>query len=301
MTVYGWDLSNHDWERHPVSLADAKKAGISLVTHKATEGDWYKDPYFKEFRNQLQKVDFPVEGSYHVLNHGINVAKQTDYWIDYVNATIPNWAKRECWIWQIDAEALDGYAAPTKTEIVACGNYLVKKLKILPSQVIVYGPKWAYEDRLTGIPFELWASSYVGGSGGFKNLYPGDAAFQWDRYSGKVPRILQYSSSAVIGAQHTCDANAIRVKDAAALQHLFKPTPKPAAEFDLLEWIMALPGAPKGLTYKQFIDDIADGVLKKDAIPVPEMHQKGNPNWQVKSILQYLFADVVAIKKKLDA
>jgi hypothetical protein len=50
----------------------------------------------------------------------------------------------------------------------------------------------------------------VAGSGGFKGLYPGDSSSRWNAYSGQVPEILQYSSSATIGGQTTCDANAYR-------------------------------------------------------------------------------------------
>lgn len=234
MTVYGWDLSNHDWERalqarRRVDLTNARRAGISFVTHKATEGDWYRDPYFgygtKEcpdaFAKQLAHVEFPVEGSYHVLNHGINVARQTDYWIDYVHDAFPSWAQRQCWVWQIDAEPLDGYKAPTKAEIVACGQRIEARLKVPAAQILVYGPKWVYGNSLKGLPYRLWASNYVSPSKAFESLYPGDKAAQWAVYSGQVPLVLQYSSKAKIGAQATCDANAIRVADEDALLELF--------------------------------------------------------------------------------
>jgi hypothetical protein len=233
MTVYGWDLSNHDWVRHPVNLTDARKAGISFVTHKATEGDWYEDPYLAAFAAQLKRVAFPVEGTYHVLNHGINVAKQTDAWIDYVTSTL-DWRKRACWIWQIDAEPLDGYAAPTKAEIAASAERLTSKLRIPAARVIVYGPRWVYEDRLTGLPYKLWASNYADRDHTFKALYPGDSASHWGAYSGQIPAVLQYTSGATIGAQPTCDANAVRVTDEAALQALFgHTTPAPMKEFTL--------------------------------------------------------------------
>ncbi|HEY3718363.1 MAG TPA: GH25 family lysozyme [Jatrophihabitantaceae bacterium] len=76
---------------------------------------------------------------------------------------------------------------------------------------------------LAGLRYQLlWASSYVGGSGDFKTLYPGDGASQWGAYDGITPTILQYTSSATIAGQHTCDANAIRVNSVADLQALFE-------------------------------------------------------------------------------
>lgn len=276
MTAYGWDLSNHDWDRHPVSLADARRAGISLVTHKATEGNWYRDPYFDDFARQLAHVDFPVAGSYHVLNHGINVNAQTDYWIDYVTEKFPGWRKHPCWIWQIDAEPLDGYAAPTKAEIIACGKRLTAKLGVSGDQIVVYGPRWVYEDRLKGIPYRLWASSYVHGAGRFAGLYPGDGSSVWGAYSGQTPLILQFSSSATIGAQRTCDANAIRVPNEAALQALFvpsrgvsaastseKPHPRPAQEDDMPKILLVDQKDAKkaGVRWPGYFEFRADGQL----------------------------------------
>jgi hypothetical protein len=59
----------------------------------------------------------------------------------------------------------------------------------------------------------------------FKRAYPGDASSFWQPYSGQTPLVLQYSSTTTIGAQHTCDANAIRVANEVALQALFGVKP----------------------------------------------------------------------------
>lgn len=235
MTVYGWDLSNHDWGRRSVNLSEARTAGISFVTHKATEGNWYRDPYFDDFARQLAKVGriirsrrYPVAGSYHVLNHGIDVAAQTDYWVQTVSDAY-GWRAHPCWLWQIDAEPLDGYKAPTKAEILACGRRLEQRYGIPADRIVVYGPRWVYGDALTGIPYRLWASNYVNRGRAFRALYPGDHAPQWAAYSGQTPLILQYTSGATIGQQPTCDANAVRVGSETALAALFTPPAKPPA------------------------------------------------------------------------
>jgi hypothetical protein len=78
---------------------------------------------------------------------------------------------------------------------------------------IVYAPKWVYGDSLTGLGYPLWASSYVNGSGTGASLYAkagGDSSSRWNAYSGRIPAILQFSSSATIAGQTTCDANAFR-------------------------------------------------------------------------------------------
>ena len=290
MTVYGWDISNHDWGRHPVSLANAKTAGISLVTHKATEGNWYRDPYLPSFAKQLASTAFPVAGTYHVLNHGIDVNTQTDYWMAYVDSAAGLWSKHPCWIWQIDAEPLDGYEAPTKAEIVACGKRLESK-GVPASKILVYGPKWVYGDGLKGIPYRLWASSYVSGSGTFKNLYPKVTAAQWATYSGQAPVILQYSSSSTIGAQPTCDANAIQVANAAALQRLFTgtSTDQEVDMADLTAAQLAQIQAACVAAVKAELPAIAKAVLTTDNIvPAPPGASdiKTNPYWSAASHLK---------------
>jgi hypothetical protein len=75
---------------------------------------------------------------------------------------------------------------------------------------IVYAPKWVYGNALAGLDYPLWASSYVTGSGTASGLYPGDTSSKWSAYSGQVPLILQFTSSATIAGQTTSDANAYR-------------------------------------------------------------------------------------------
>lgn len=239
MTRYGWDISNHDWDRHAVSLADAKKAGVSLVTHKITEGTSYVDPDFARFARQLKQTPFPVEGSYHVLHKG-NIAAQVDYWLAALEEKFPGWRGRECWIWQIDAERWpDGN--PTPAEVEQAGARVVTKTKCDPAQVVVYGPGWVYGDTLKRLPYHLWQSNYGANPvGGFRKVYPGDDSVGWAAYSGQVPTILQYGSRTRIGQQPTCDANAIRVATDDALQALFLPTREvdmpTAAEFAKEVW-----------------------------------------------------------------
>jgi hypothetical protein len=75
---------------------------------------------------------------------------------------------------------------------------------------IVYAPEWVYGDTLDGLRYPLWASRYVTGAGPASKLYPGDSSPRWAAYSGQTPAILQFTSSATIVGQTTCDANAYR-------------------------------------------------------------------------------------------
>lgn len=224
MTRYGWDASNHDWPRGPMDLALAKQQGISLFTHKSSEGSTYTDPNFDEAMTRAQAAGFPVVGAYHVLWPN-NPAAQADFWISVVNQYAPWWRQHPCWIWQIDAELFqefNPFRQPTVSEINQCGDRIVAQTGVKPSQVVVYAPEWLYGSGLSGLKYRcLWASNYTSGSGGFKTLYPGDTSTRWHAYSGITPTILQYTSTATIAGQSPADANAIRVNSDAELQALF--------------------------------------------------------------------------------
>jgi len=209
-----------------MDLARARREGIALFTHKASEGTSFTDPYVDDAMTRGRAV-FPVLGTYHVL-WPQNTAAQTDHWIDVVTGSAPWWRDHPCFVWQIDAELFQNftpYRPPTVAEINACGDRLVARLGINPERVIVYAPKWLYQDGLRGLKYQLWASAYVTGSGGFKALYPGDGNNRWGAYSGITPAILQFTSSATIAGQSPTDANAIKVGSDAALQALFRGTP----------------------------------------------------------------------------
>src|SRR6266498_4670246 len=224
MTRYGWDASNHDWPRGPMDLARARSEGIALFTHKSSEGSTFVDSYFDNAMAKAKPVNFPVLGPYHVLWPN-NPASQADFWFNTVNRIAPWWKDHPCWIWQIDAELFQEfqpYRKPTVTEINACGDRIKARSGCHSSQIVVYAPEWLYGDALGGLKYRnLWASRYVGGSGGFKNLYPGDGATLWRAYSGITPVVGQYASTATIGGQSPADANGIRVTSDAALQALF--------------------------------------------------------------------------------
>lgn len=227
MTRYGWDASNHDWGRGPMNLALAKQQGISLFTHKASEGSTFTDPNFAQAMGRAQPVNFPVLGTYHVLWPN-NPLAQADFWISRVNTYAPWWRNHPCFIWQIDAELFQNfnpYRQPTVAEINACGDRVVNGTGIKPSQVVVYAPEWLYSGTLTGLRYRcLWASSYAPGTGSFQSLYTaagGDGSSRWHAYSGITPTILQYTSTATIAGQSPADANAIRVSSDAALQGIF--------------------------------------------------------------------------------
>lgn len=204
MTIYGWDMSHYD----APSIGTALAEGVVFITHKAggDANDAELDDWWSRVRGL--PVDQVLLGAYWVLYPG-RPAERADAFIARLDAVCPGWRDRP-FILQVDCERWGNNPAtvPNRAEIRAfCDRLVARMPKLLP---IVYAPKWVYGDTLTGLGYPLWASSYVNGAGGFRALYPGDESVRWGAYSGQTPAVLQYSSSATIGGQTTCDANAYR-------------------------------------------------------------------------------------------
>lgn len=203
MTIFGWDMSHYD----APSIGNAIAEGISFVTHK-DGGDapddeiaaWWSG--VKPHRGQL------LLGAYWILLPG-NPVGRADAFLARLDSQCPGWRDGP-FILQADCEKWnnDPSTVPNLHEIQAfCDRLVAKMPKLTP---IVYAPYWVYTNKLRGLTYPLWASDYVGGSGSFISLYPGDVSARWAAYSGQTPAILQYTSSAVIGGQTTSDANAFR-------------------------------------------------------------------------------------------
>lgn len=203
MVTYGWDLSHYDSpdSRHAVV------EGFQFFTHKAGGdspdaeiGRWWD--LMKPLRGQA------LLGAYWVL-YPRDAARRADSFIARLDATCDGWRDGP-FILQVDCEIWGGDlgSKPGRSDIRAFCDRLTDRMpKLRP---IVYAPKWAYGDSLTGLGYPLWASSYVTGTGSASSLYPGDTSARWNSYSGQVPAVLQFSSSATIAGQSTCDANAYR-------------------------------------------------------------------------------------------
>jgi hypothetical protein len=72
------------------------------------------------------------------------------------------------------------------------------------------------------------------------------------------PGLITHQAGGAAWGGHSCPGT-VRAAQRSKIIALAKPAaPAPT---DLLEWIMTLPGAPKGLTYKQFLADQAQAVF----------------------------------------
>jgi len=204
MTIFGWDMSHYDAPGIGKAVAD----GIAFITHKA--GGDKNDPEIGAWWAGVRRLD-PAKvllGAYWVLYPG-NPAGRADEFLARLDAQCPGWHDRP-FLLQADCEKWNGDpdTVPGRSDIRAfCTRLTARMPRLRP---IVYAPKWVYGDTLTGLPYPLWASSYVSGPGGFRALYPGDGSSRWAAYSGQTPAILQYTSSATIAGQTTSDANAYR-------------------------------------------------------------------------------------------
>jgi lysozyme len=253
MTIFGADMSHYD---SPPAGSRLVAEGFSFITHKAggdandTElGAWWNG--VKGSRGQL------LPGAYWVLYPG-SPTSRADMFLSRLDDQCPGWRDGP-FILQIDAEIWGGDSA-TKPSVAECNTFAdrlrAKAPKLMP---IGYLPDWVYGDSVSAFRYPLWASSYVSGSGAASDLYPGDNSSHWASYGGRTPDVLQFSSSATIVGQTTCDANAYR-GTLAELTNLLAPG-----------WEIDMPFTA---------DDLAtmmntDGVL---ASPAGSVNSDGTPN-----------------------
>lgn len=205
MTIFGWDASDFDWDRGPMDLKAARAAGIDFFTHKATEGTGTRHKHYGEALGRARDAGVPFLGAYHVVRTKPPVEQQVDFCLAYVNEKTPWWRDHPGWFFQCDLEHW-----PTDKVAPAVGVAWCEQIEARTGRrALLYAPHWAYGDSLGGRA-PLWASHYVNGSGEYRALYPAETFKGWRAYSGRTPAILQYTSSATIGRQPGCDANAYR-------------------------------------------------------------------------------------------
>jgi hypothetical protein len=209
MTIsWGWDKSHYDASG---GNAKAVSEGFSFITHKIG-GDANDAEYATWWADQRKIArDVCLPGAYWILRPDTSgsASSKADAFLARLDAVGDGWRDGP-FILQIDCEQWNGDSGtvPSRSYIQAhCDRLVARAPKLIP---IVYAPKWTYGNTLAGLSYPLWASAYVGGSGAASALYPGDTSSKWVSYSGQVPEILQFSSSAVIAGQTTCDANAYR-------------------------------------------------------------------------------------------
>jgi hypothetical protein len=209
---WGWDVSSYDHARGPVSVGLAVSQGIALMTHKATEGTSYRDPYWAATYQQMKSSRLEAYGPYHVLYPAsmASITAQVTFLVGVLDATAPGWRTDPRFIVQIDAERFSYMAsAPSVSE---CNQFRAGMAAARGGgDCVGYLPRWLYGDAAGAYLGPLWSSAYVDGTGGPASIYPGDSGVGWTPYGSKAPLIWQFTSSATIAGQGPSDANAIRI------------------------------------------------------------------------------------------
>jgi hypothetical protein len=209
---WGWDVSSYDHARGPVSVDLAVRQGITLMTHKATEGTSYRDPYWAPTYQRMRASQLAAYGPYHVLYPAamVSVTAQVNFLVGVLDSSAPGWRTDPRFVVQLDAERFDYMSGPPSVE--ECNQF--RSLLIHArggGDVIGYLPRWLYGDAAGAYGGPLWSSAYVSGAGSPAAIYPGDSGTGWQPYGGKAPLIWQFSSTATIAGQQPCDANAVRI------------------------------------------------------------------------------------------
>lgn len=210
MTIFGWDASDYDWSpaRGPMDLGAARAAGLDFFTHKSTEGTSVAHARYGEALTRARDAGVPVLGSYHVVRTG-NLAAELAWHLSVLDARTPWWRSWPDWLCQIDLEKWS-----YDPVVASLGTDFAQMLGVASGRTpVVYASRGQYGNTLGGSA-PLWNANYPSGaSDTFRALYArvgGDGGAGWSFYSGRTPVIWQYSASAIIGSQHTCDANAYR-------------------------------------------------------------------------------------------
>jgi GH25 family lysozyme M1 (1,4-beta-N-acetylmuramidase) len=208
MTLFGWDASHYDGVPDGARVVSE---GFSFMTHKA--GGDKNDPelasWWNAVKGQRGKL---LLGAYWVLYPGSPTAR-ADAFLDRLDSQCPGWRDGP-FILQLDCEIWNGdmTTRPGKADVkAACDRLKAKAPKLTP---IVYASAGQYDNSLAGLGYPLWNARYpVSGTGAASVIYEragGDSGKGWTAYGGQTPAIWQFTSSATIAGQTTCDANAFR-------------------------------------------------------------------------------------------
>jgi len=208
MTLFLGDFSHYD-DVFTLEIAKRIKAdGITVVTHKVSEGMGGLDDEADEAFTYSRQAGFEFIGAYAVPRSGDGRA-QARVAIARCDVIAPWWRSFPGWIWQVDLERWPYDAVPAVD-----GREMADEFATTGKKVVVYASKGQYGDQLTGWPYPLWNARYPSSrQAPYRSLYPGDAETSssgWQRYSGKMPDFWQYASTATIGGLTTCDVSAYR-------------------------------------------------------------------------------------------
>lgn len=210
MTLYLTDMSHYD--AAPADLGARLVAeGFSAATHKAggDKADVELGAWWNAVKGQRGRL---LLGAYWVLYPGTPATRAEEF-LARLDSQCPGWRDGP-FLLQVDCEIWNGDPGtkPGKADIKAfCDRLRQRVPKLMP---LVYASAGQYGNGLSGLGYPLWSARYptkmTGSASAIYQHVGGDSGPGWDAYSGQTPAIWQFTSSATIAGQTTCDANAFR-------------------------------------------------------------------------------------------
>jgi lysozyme len=202
-----------------------KWAGVDQSTgfgfEKVTEGHTYVNPYWAAAKTALAaraKASGFVPGAYLFLRAG-DGAGQAEWFAK-------NAGNLDGFAIAVDIEeerdsAGHVISAPSHADGVNC---VTRLRQLYPHHPVGgYIPHWYWGSQDTTFADWLWASNYITGTGGPRDLYAKVPASYWDGYGGRDVSLLQFTSKAtVLGVSGVVDCSAFR-GHAADLRKLVLP------------------------------------------------------------------------------
>lgn len=201
-TLWGIDVSNHQKE---FNFAAAKKEDFAFATHKITEGDFYKDPYWPRALDQMREHFPGVFGGYHFWRKNSHPERQADLLLAHIgDPSVPI---------QLDFE---DNSVPRNSVTRGDLDAILKAISDRGMRVFSnYIPRWYWEGwcnsfNLAGTPV-VWNSDYGANRSGYaSNIYPGNHDKGWADFGGHPVSILQFSEKGWVAGRNNIDVNAFR-------------------------------------------------------------------------------------------
>jgi hypothetical protein len=196
MTLYGFDISNNNGAN--LSIAEIKSEGFAWCEAKVSQGNYFSDPEWQQYRDQANACGLPIIG-YHYADASCSPASQAARFQNNEGGDFV----------MIDFEQNSGDI----TDYWA----LAQAFNAIGITVSVsYIPQWYWQQigspDLSRVP-GLAASAYPISSAGYASvLYQeggGDSGEGWTPYGHGNPAIWQFSDCALIDGS-TLDADAFR-------------------------------------------------------------------------------------------
>ncbi|MEV6773900.1 glycoside hydrolase family 25 protein [Nocardia sp. NPDC051030] len=190
MTIFGIDISNNNGP--DIDLAEVAREGFSFIFAKVSEGDYFVDTTWPDYRDTAQVNGLLVAG-YHYLRADCDIDAQADLFVGRLGEAAA----------MVDFEANSG-GIDIFWSFVNAVNARGREIDLS------YIPRWYWQEigspDLSQVP-GLIQSSYVDGTGPASELYPGDDSPFWIGFGGRAVDLLQFTDSAEV-AGHRVDADA---------------------------------------------------------------------------------------------